>query len=165
MHQPKDDDQERTTAIGLANFATEFYDTAIAARSNAPKNSLYQEIAPVPVYYLLAHSIELGLKSYILHHGKDLRRLKKISHNLAGCWAEAVRHGFDKHLRLTESHEITLNLLSEAHAANDFRYLYTGHKLWPLYEPVQILAYEILTTITPVVGYPFWPNRRSRGSA
>ncbi|MBW3243122.1 hypothetical protein KUV57_10475 [Epibacterium sp. DP7N7-1] len=55
----------------------------------------YESAAPPPVMTLCAHSIELSLKAFLLDHGDDEKRVRKLSHNLIECLDRCVELGAD----------------------------------------------------------------------
>ncbi len=87
--------KERTTAIGLARYAREYLDAALAADDVIGHRKGYKIVAPPPVLFLVAHSIELALKSYLKHTGMSLREIRGLSHNLLDCWQEAIEKGVE----------------------------------------------------------------------
>ena len=58
-------DEDRTTAVGMARYAREYFDAAKAADDVIGKRPGYERFAPAPVMFLVAHSIELVLKAYL----------------------------------------------------------------------------------------------------
>jgi len=86
--------EDRTTAIGLARYAREYHDSAIAADEVIGQRNGFEIGAPAPVMFLIAHSVELALKAYLRHRGFGLDSLKKLGHELADCWKVAVEHGW-----------------------------------------------------------------------
>ena len=78
------DDPHRTTPIGLARYAREFFDCALAADDKVGHRPGFEIIAPIPVMYLIGHSIELCLKSYLVFKDVPLPELRsnKYGHDL-----------------------------------------------------------------------------------
>jgi len=70
------DDDERTTAIGLARYAREYYEAALAVDDVLGKWKQYAELAPPPAMHLVAHSIELALKAWIMKQKSENDREK-----------------------------------------------------------------------------------------
>jgi hypothetical protein len=62
-------DPLRTTPIGMARYAIDFYAAAIAVDDRLGDQPGHEIIAPAPAYYLLGHALELGLKAYLLEKG------------------------------------------------------------------------------------------------
>ena len=95
-------DEDRTTAIGLARYAREFYDAAIAADHVIGRRPGYEISAPMPVMFLVAHSIELVLKAYLRNQGLSVDELVKEGHDLVGCWQAAIERSVEEHVQLTQ---------------------------------------------------------------
>ena len=55
-------DEDRTTAIGLARYAYDYLHAAIVVEMNDPTPN---HISPVPAYFLALHGIELTLKAFL----------------------------------------------------------------------------------------------------
>jgi len=144
---------ERTTAIGLARYAREYFDAAIAADDVIGRRKGYEIVAPPPVLFLVAHSIELALKSYLKHSGMTLREIRGISHNLLDCWREAVEKGVEEYVTLNEEDLGVLGLISDLHVSTELRYIQTGFKKFPVFGPLQVVTEKILNGICPLVGY------------
>ncbi len=58
---------EPTTSIGLARYAKDFLEAALAVDDSVGMREEYQIIPPIPVLYLVGHSIELALKAFLVH--------------------------------------------------------------------------------------------------
>ena len=95
-------DPSLTTALGMLRYAIEFQAAAIATEAALPGKGWREKHPPAPVRYLLAHSIELALKSFLLHHGATLEHLKyKLKHDLEKCLDDAEENGLAGHLKIT----------------------------------------------------------------
>jgi hypothetical protein len=144
----------RTSPIGLARYAREYFDAAIAADDVLGMRPGYEIVAPPPVMFLVAHSIELALKSYLLHKGASIDELKnKLSHKLTACWNAAKEQDIENYLNLSSDELKTLKLIGDLHSSTELRYIQTGFKDFPVFGPLQQLASKILNTICPLVGY------------
>ena len=144
-------DDDRTSAIGLARYAREYFDAAIAADNAIGKG--YKIHAPPPVMFLVAHSIELALKAYLRDQGLSVDDLRERGHRLEECWQLAIKHGVEDHVQLTKEDLSVLQLISDLHASTELRYIQTGFKRLPVFGPLQQLARKLLDTICPLVGY------------
>jgi hypothetical protein len=79
-------DPERTTPVGLARYAREFFDCALAADDKVGHRPGFGIIAPIPVMYLVGHSVELCLKSYLAFRRVPLSHLRtRYGHDLMKC--------------------------------------------------------------------------------
>lgn len=146
-------DDDRTTAIGLARYARDYYRSAMAADHDLGHDKGYEFSAPSPVMFLVAHSIELGLKAYLRHQGLSLEEIVNLGHNLERCWQVAVEQGVQEHVELTEGDLEVLGIISELHLSTVLRYIQTGYKTLPVFGPLQELTKKILDGICPLVGY------------
>lgn len=143
----------RTTPIGLARYAREYYDAAIAADHVIGHRPGYEIHAPAPVNFLVAHSIELALKSYLRHEKFTVAEIIKIGHSLTRCWTIACDHDIAHHVDLDESDLDVLRVIDVLHTSTELRYIVTGYKELPVFGPLQVLATKLLDGICPLVGF------------
>ena len=143
----------RTTPIGLARYARDYFDSALAADDVLGTREGYEIHAPMPVMFLVAHSIELIIKAYLLHVGMSLDDMKKISHNLLACWEVAVENGIEQHFNLTNDEIDILNIISDLHKSTELRYIQSGFKTVPVFGPLEELTRKLLDNICPLVGF------------
>lgn len=84
------DDDDRTTAFGLFNYAHSYWQSAtklhfVKVRASHPDS---------PVLFLYCHAVELYLKAYLRAHGVSAAQLRKsYGHNLIRLAAGARRNG------------------------------------------------------------------------
>ena len=141
------------SAIGYARYAVEFSKAATATDDTLGMEKGFEEIAPVPVMYLRGHSIELILKSYLIHFGADERKLKKIGHDLTKCYKRAKESGLNKHIELNNGDVEVLSVLNELYKSKQLNYMVKGYKNFPIMGPLETLNKNLLATISPLVGY------------
>ena len=154
MSEPENtDDDDRTSAVGLARYAREYYDAAIAADDVIGTRPGYKIHAPPPVMFLVAHSIELVLKAYLRHQGVGLKELTNLGHHLDQCWRAAIEHGVRDVVQLDRGERGMLELIGELHSSTELRYIRTGYKTFPVFGPLQELTKKLLDAICPAVGY------------
>lgn len=146
-------EEDRTSAIGLARYAREYYDAAIAADNVIGHRKGYEIVAPTPVMFLIAHATELALKAYLRWKGVDLEGLKRVGHNLEACWAAAREHGVTEHITLSDEELGILGLISDLHSSTELRYIQTGYKQFPVFGPLQQMSDKVLNTVCPLVRY------------
>ncbi|MBD3669449.1 MAG: hypothetical protein HUJ29_01650 [Gammaproteobacteria bacterium] len=149
------DEEERTSAIGLARYSNEYYRAGKAADDVIGYDPGYEIHAPPPVMFLVAHSIELILKSYLREKGYTLKSLRKLSHGIYGCYEAALGEGLGDTLILDEEEEALLNLISDLHASTELKYIKSGYKQLPVFGPMDALAKKLLENISPLVGWRF----------
>ena len=89
------DDEDRTTEIGLFNYAVSYWRSAQALRKAKIKAT-----HPEPVIcFLYYHAVELFLKSYLRLHKANLLELRKWGHDVNILAKKCRSHGleFDPH--------------------------------------------------------------------
>jgi hypothetical protein len=147
-------DPTKTTPVGLARYAQEFFDAAIATDEALGMRPGYEYIAPIPVMYLVGHSIELSLKAYLIFMGVPLDELKKkYGHNLVKCYNEAQKYNLNDVIQLTESDYQVLEVLNVLYSSKQLNYCEIGLKQFPMLGPLQELSTKLLQKIGPKVGY------------
>lgn len=147
-------DPTKTTSVGLARYAQEFFDAAIATDDVLGMRPGYEIIAPIPVMYLVGHSIELSLKAYLLFMGVPLDDLKKkYGHDLVKCYKEAQKHELNDVIQLTDSDYKVLEVLNILYSSKQLNYCEIGLKEFPVFGPLQELSTKLLQRIGPKVGY------------
>jgi hypothetical protein len=142
-----------TMPAGLARYARDYFEAAIAADDILGMRPGYEIVAPAPVMFLVAHSIELALKAYLLFKGQSLDDLKKLSHKLNDCWEAAKKEDIENHVKLEKDEIEVLNLIHDLHVSTELRYIKTGFKNFPVFGPLQQLTEKLLDAICLVVGY------------
>ena len=149
------DDSKRTTPMGLSRYAREFFDAALAVDDKLGHRPGHEIVAPIPVMYLVGHSIELCLKSYLLFRGVPLVELKsrKYGHDLEKCFTKATELGLTDHVRLDDADLRSLQLLNELYSTKQLNYIMTGFKEFPVFGPIQTICTNLLNAICPLVGY------------
>jgi hypothetical protein len=154
--QPKvHDDPERTTPVGLARYATDFFEAALAADDKLGKKVGHEVIAPIPVMFLVGQSIELALKAYLLAKGVELRQLRRdYGHELHRSLRKAKELGLLNVVALSEEEEGVIELLDSLYSTKQLQYIVTGAKTFPVFGPLESVARKLVYGIGPVVGYP-----------
>ena len=149
------DDPQRTTPVGLARYARDFFDYALAADAKVGERPGFEIIAPVPVMYLVGHSIELCLKSYLAFHGVSLKkfRSKKYGHDLERCYKKAKELGLNAHVTLNDGELHAFAVLNDLYSTKQLNYIVTGAKQFPVFGPIETVCRKLLDGICPVVGY------------
>ncbi len=86
----------------------------------------------LPAYYLVGHSIELSLKSYLAAKGYTLNdlRAKKYGHILESLLNEARKRKIGREVKLSKQQVKDVKLLNKAYNSKKFEYLeYGDYKL------------------------------------
>ena len=130
----------------------EFFRAALAADEAMGRKTKYSLHAPIPVQFLVAHSIELILKAYLREMGVSLRELEKhFGHNLLRCLHGALERGLP--FKVDPNSMGALEALNELHVTTQLRYIQTGAKSFPSQGPLTKLTKDLQDTISPIVGY------------
>lgn len=150
----KKHDDTRTTAIGLARYAREYFDAAKAIDAVIGHRPGYDLHAPMSVMHNIAHSIELALKAYLRHAALSADEIiSTCGHDLEKCWAEANTKGVGSLVSLTAEDIEVLGVINKLHVSTELRYIQTGFKQIPSFGPLEVLAKKLLDAICPAVGY------------
>jgi len=143
-----------TTPAGFARYANEFLDAALITDNGMGGETKYGQFAPVPVMYLIGHSIELSLKSYLLHSGETIDDVRfNYGHNLKHALDSAVDKGLSDHVKFDEIELGALDVLNELYATKQLNYIQTGYKNFPSFGPLESLAKKLLETVSGIVGW------------
>lgn len=149
------EDPERTTSIGMARYATEFFEAALAADDKLGQKEGYEIVAPIPVMFLVGQAVELALKAYLLAKGVGLRELRRnYGHELHRSLRKAKELGLGDIVALSADEEGTLGLLDSLYSTKQLQYIVTGAKTFPVFGPLESVARKLVYGIAPVVGYP-----------
>jgi hypothetical protein len=134
---------ERVTPLGLVREAVEYYCAAVAAERALRLGG--SDIAISPVYFLIGHSIELGLKSFLRRSGFEPDALKdKFRHDLIKCLREAEAKVPSLGRVLSFDERTLLELLNENYRGKDFEYFGVGSVSYPYFEAIRQIARSIL---------------------
>jgi hypothetical protein len=144
-------DPARTTPIGMPRYAIEFYAAAVATDAAIGDSPGYEITAPTPVNYLMGHSIELGLKAYLLQQGLGLGRIHKIGHRLRVAYDEAREYGLDDQFPPETVDVPVLDALDALYSDKQFEYIETGFKTFPVFGPLQHFARELLLGVSKAI--------------
>jgi len=146
---------ERTTSIGLARYAKEFLEAALAVDNSVGMRKEYRFIPPIPVMYLVGHSIELALKAFLVHKGMHVSELrsKAYGHDLIRCWDKSIELGLGDIFTFTSDDTIIIRLLNDHYSKKELEYIVTGYKEFPVFGPLHKLAVNLVNTIGPLVDY------------
>ncbi|MCF8878628.1 hypothetical protein L5876_02245 [Hyphobacterium sp. SN044] len=136
-------DDERTTAIGLFNFAESYRICADSLTNSRPSGLRFEQ----PIQFLYWHALELFLKAFLRAKGVGIAELKsRYGHNLKKLQAEAINRGFIKL-------ELAAWLIENWQPMDIFetRYIRTGAAQIPHLEDLALAVVELKRTIEPIV--------------
>ncbi len=102
-----------------------------------------------PAYYLLGHSIELSLKSFLSAKGyshSELRK-KKYGHDLDSLLSECTRRKLGGEVRLSKKEVNGISLLNKTYCDKKFEYLEYGNFRLPEYSFAFGIARKLLDNL------------------
>lgn len=142
----------RTTPIGMARFALDYFEAAKAIDNTIGMKTGHEVLAPVPALYCMGRSFELVLKSYLLHSGITLETLRSwdYGHALHRSQRKA------KELGLTQLHpeeQAAFDHLDNLYASKQLEYIVTGPKVFPIFGPLEHAAARLFNPISTLVGF------------
>lgn len=112
------DEIERTTPLGLFNYARSYWRSAEYLHTAQLK--LTHPAAPVS--FLFYHALELYLKAFLLSQSLSLGSLKAIGHRLDKAGGKAIELG----LVLMDEDKEVLDIIGDSHTVINARYIVTG---------------------------------------
>jgi hypothetical protein len=148
------DDPEKTRPNGLARYANDFLKAAVGADQTFGMEPGYEIFAPIPVLYLIGHSMELSLKAYLLYRGVTLRELRRhYGHNLHKCLKKAKELGLLDVVKLDDDEQSTFEVLAALYSTKQLEYIVTGEKEFPITGSLYSASRKLLDGICPLVGF------------
>jgi HEPN domain-containing protein len=115
---PEITNDDRTTALGLFNYARSYRASAdhlLSAKLGVPHPH-------APLTFLYYHAIELYLKAYLRSQGHTVAQLRQVSHNIRELSTEVQSRG----LVLDDEDKEVLETMVEANNVIRSRYIQTG---------------------------------------
>ncbi|HBV00456.1 hypothetical protein [Thalassospira lucentensis] len=134
-------DKSRTDSLGMWRYGKEFFETAYAVKERALKRPF------VPYYFLMGHSIELLLKSFLMLDGCSEVGLKKFGHNLDYLFDEAMKRGLPELLSVTLADKAVIELMNKEYATHRFRYIRTGMMTLPEIGSLEGLVFRLVNEL------------------
>lgn len=129
-------------AVGTARMATEFLYLLPPAQGEDAR------VAPMPVYFLIGHALELAFKSLLILEGTTDAILRKLGHDVAdACSRVPERYAALVTPVLAE----TATLLMPIYATKGFEYLMPGFRRVPIYHEVRDPLIGDITAIRQAV--------------
>lgn len=116
---PGDRSEDEGTFYALAS---EYLEAAITLFNTPPTRINYW----VVIYYLLGHSAELTLKSYLFDHGETPASLKNIGHDLDKLVERALDHGLSNKLSVR-----AINALAPIYREKELEYRKRKRQTFP----------------------------------
>jgi len=128
QHRAKDDEEERSTAVGFFNVAESYWRAARALEQAKLKTTHPHS----PLRFLYYHAIELYLKSFLRMHGHTPKELRgnKFGHRTCCLTERAAELGL---FFMDEDKEI-FSMMATTDTVIRSRYIETGYFRWPTVE-------------------------------
>ena len=102
-------------------------------------------------YYLLGHSIEVALKSFLLAIGASPGTLKKkLGHNLAKAARRVIAAKSNSVSPIVQEYLGAIDLLNHYYQAKELEYRLTGAKTYPAKETLFAFLDAVIPKIEPV---------------
>ncbi len=111
-------DEERTTARGLFGYSRAYWSAGV----HLDEAKLKERHASAPVRFLLYHSIELYLKTFLRVQGLNVKQLYQLGHEHRKLGKRAVSRG----LELMDEDLDLLRLMDQTDAYLRSKYIETG---------------------------------------
>lgn len=150
------DDPSRTTPLGIIRYSYEFLEAALAVSEKIGTRPGFEIVAPIPALYLVGHSIELSLKSYLLHHGVSLHELRSkrhIGHSLHKCLRKAKELGLLNHVKFSGQEEGAFEILDNLYSTKQLEYIVTGTKYFPIFSLIESFGAKLFNAVSDIVGF------------
>ncbi len=92
--------------------------------------------APLSVYYLFFHGMELALKSFIYLKTEDEKELRSFGHNLEAAWSRAKELGIQEIYPESQELQGCIAMINPIYKGKELEYFYPGLKQLPAIEYV-----------------------------
>jgi hypothetical protein len=148
-------DEERTTAHGLARYAFEYITAASLVDEHQGKGKGYEHVSPVPAYFLALHGRELTLKAFLRHHGVSaahLRSPRNFGHDIRACYRKAKELGLHQVIKLTADDMRAMLLPIDLDHHHALRYIRTGLYHYPSWAVVEPLVVRLHKAVAGAIG-------------
>lgn len=117
----------------------------------------------VPTIYLLAHSLELALKSYLLFKGVAAKTLanRPYRHDVAHCLSAAEAQGLFALETLTVSQRDAVASASTMFDKKELNYFYEKPTVFPDMEVLRSALHSVLSAVFDRISEPYFREVRS----
>jgi HEPN domain-containing protein len=123
-------------SFGFWSHSKEFLSAAHAVKNPEVRSIGKEKFKLIfPACYLVGHSIELSLKSYLAAKGYKIGKLRsrKYGHNLEALFKEARKRKLGREVKLSKQQVKAIKLLNETYMVKKFEYLEYGQFKLPEY--------------------------------
>lgn len=116
----------RVDAYWLRHYAGDYL---FAARQFTPPTNRFSPVR----HYLVCHSIELSLKSFLFTAGLKRADRKKLNHDLEKALAAAEAHGIGSHVAISNGDREQIVKVNSLYSGKEFEYF---ESLEMIYDPI-----------------------------
>ena len=147
----------------MFRYALEYYAASTVTDDALGDEEGYEIIAPYSVMFLMARSMELSLKAYLLHKGTTREAIaRKISHSLTESLKQAELCGLAQSANIVEDDRKFIAVVDELYNNKEFEYPIMGHKTYPVFGPLQEFGARLLWAAAEVIQRAPQMIKRSR---
>jgi len=116
----------------------------------------------VPTIYLLVHSLELALKSYLLSNGIAAKTLanRPYRHDVTHCLLEAEKHGLFASITLTIPQRDAIASASVIFNKKELNYFYEKSTVFPDMEQLQSALHAVISAVFDRISEPYFHEMR-----
>lgn len=132
--------ESRLTSKGLITYAWDYYKSFEILQKEIPKELEKYEVK----YYLLCHSIELGMKAYLREKGYTRKQLMGFGHDLEKLLGQLYKEGVVINV---DSVKRTF-ILNDYYMNKMFEYPQTGYKSMPSLEHMKSYVKLLLDMVS-----------------
>lgn len=126
--------KDRISALGFHRKGREFMEAAFSVKAPTEKNP-FLDSAPFTAYYLLGHSLELLLKSFLIGRGTKISELRsrKYGHDLEKLLRESKRRKIGRELKFESLDGPLIQFLNLSYKPKLLEYYAQGMYEFPRY--------------------------------
>lgn len=139
-------------SFGFWSHAKEFLTAANVVRDPQRRGKGKTDFSLIlPAYYLVGHSIELSLKSYLAAKGYTTRvlRSKPYGHDLQALLIECRKRKLGREVKLSEHQLNAIKIFSDTYKSKKLEYLEYGNYRFPEYD----FIYDVAKTLNTSLAY------------
>lgn len=140
----------KITSHGFWRHSKEFLEAADSVRP--PPTSEHERYRTKPslvAYYLVGHSIELSLKSFLLAKNYPISELRKrkFGHDLSNILAECRKRKLGREVKLTKNEIAAIMFLDKTYKEKRFEYFEYGGYNFPEYFYIRDVANKLVNNL------------------
>lgn len=136
--------EKTISAKGIFRFSVNYLDAYFIIKKSEPQWSKLFEVK----YYLVCHSMELMLKSYLRDKGYSRKQLLEFGHDLMELALE-LKNKFS--FPFQKSDMAYISNISSYYATKQFEYIQTGYKIISDLDEIEEIVVRVRTMIGPII--------------